>query len=779
MTPLAAAQGYIARGWAPVPIPYRKKAPVLDGWPTLRVTADDASRYFNGGLQNIGILLGQPSGNLVDADLDCAEALALADSFLPPTESVFGRAGKLRSHRCYFSALPKRIEFVDPDDGEMLLELRSTGGQTVFPGSTHESGERIEWFEDGDPTPTDAQQLTLAGRRLAGACLLARAAPVADRHNYLLEISGALVRGLGRDGAASILSPVARHVLGNLYTEADGKRLLDDTARKLDAGEPVPGWPRLAERIGEKRARKLSEWLVLGYGSFGSASSQESRKSEQGEWPDPAPLPEGLPAVQPFDAILLPDRLRPWITDIAERMQVPLDFPAIAAVVGVGAVVGRKMGIRPKRCDDWTVIPNLFGGIVGRPGLLKTPALQEACRPLIRLEMTAKDEFKRAHAEYEAQQRIAKQQKKLEDDKIAKDLKANRDPKGILHDLLAGGEEDQPPARRRYLVNDCTIEKLGEILAANPNGVMIFRDELTGFLRQMDRDGHEQDRAFYLEAWNGSGRFTYDRIGRGTIDIEACCVSLLGGIQPGPLSAYMEGMAHGGAGDDGLIQRLQLLVWPDVTGAWANVDRAPDSAARAGSEELFDRLDTLIPIAVRGEQDTDGGIPFLRFDSAAQGLFDEWRCELETRLRSGQLHPALESHLAKYRSLVPSIALLCHLVDSEAAAVSVVALERAIAWAEYLESHARRVYDAVIRGDLCAARALGERVLAGDLTSPFSLRDVYRPGWSGISTREAAASAIGVLVDLDWLRVEEIKSGPAGGRPTSSYHVNPKLGRRT
>ena len=336
-----------------------------------------------------------------------------------------------------------------------------------------------------------------------------------------------------------------------------GTGALVNRARRHDPSFRLPSWAQAAEH-GEQP-------------SNGDTS-----------WPDPAPLPEGLPAVQPFDAILLPDRLRPWITDIAERMQVPLDFPAIAAMVAVGAVVGRKMGIRPKRCDDWTVIPNLFGGIVGRPGLLKTPALQEACRPLIRLEMAAKDEFQRAQAEYEAQQRIAKQQKKLEDDKIAKDLKANRDPKGILHDLLAGGEEDQPPARRRYLVNDCTIEKLGEILAANPNGVLIFRDELTGFLRQMDRDGHEQDRAFYLEAWNGSGRFTYDRIGRGTIDIEACCVSLLGGIQPGPLSAYMEGMARGGAGDDGLIQRLQLLVWPDVTGAWANVDRAPDKCRAGG-----------------------------------------------------------------------------------------------------------------------------------------------------------------------------------------------------
>ena len=360
-------------------------------------------------------------------------------------------------------------------------------------------------------------------------------------------------------------------------------------ARRTDPDIRLPSWrPRCEDTHWQDADPNVSKKPRPNGQAEGSDAAQGRGKAD--EWPDPAELPEGLPAVQPFDPILLPESLRPWITDIAARMQVPLDFPAVAAMVALGSVVGRKIGIRPKRRDEWTVIPNLFGGIVGRPGLLKTPALQEACRPLIRLEMAAKDEFTRAQTEYDARQRIGKQQKKQQDEKIARDLKANRDPKGILHDLLAGGEEEQPPARRRYLVNDSTIEKLGEILSHNPNGVLIFRDELTGFLRQMDREGHEQDRAFYLEAWNGTGRFTYDRIGRGTVDIEACCVSLLGGIQPGPLAAYLENMAHGGAGDDGLIQRLQLLVWPDVSSAWANVDRGSDSAARASSENLFLRL---------------------------------------------------------------------------------------------------------------------------------------------------------------------------------------------
>ena len=125
------------------------------------------------------------------------------------------------------------------------------------------------------------------------------------------------------------------------------------------------------------------------------------------------------------------------------------------------------------------------------------------------------------------------------------------------------------PQRKRYITNDPTVEKLGEILAANPRGVMLFRDELTGWLRSLDKDGREPDRSFYLEAWEGNGRFTYDRIGRGTIDITACCVSILGGIQPGLISDYIATAVRGGAGDDGLVQRFQLLVWPDIPPAMA------------------------------------------------------------------------------------------------------------------------------------------------------------------------------------------------------------------
>ena len=72
---LATARAFLARGWAPIPVPYRSKRPILKGWQNLRPADADLAQHFNGGLQNIGVLLGEPSGGLVDVDLDSPEAL--------------------------------------------------------------------------------------------------------------------------------------------------------------------------------------------------------------------------------------------------------------------------------------------------------------------------------------------------------------------------------------------------------------------------------------------------------------------------------------------------------------------------------------------------------------------------------------------------------------------------------------------------------------------------------------------------------------------------------
>ncbi|NOX54295.1 MAG: DUF3987 domain-containing protein [Planctomycetes bacterium] len=473
--------------------------------------------------------------------------------------------------------------------------------------------------------------------------------------------------------------------------------------------------------------------------------------------------------MEAFAPELLPEALAPWLLDVSERMQCPLDFPAVGAMVCLAAVVGRQVAIRPKRQDDWTVTPNLWGAVVARPSLLKSPALAEPMKMLDRLEAQARERHEAETERYEAERIIAEERGKNARKRVAEAVKKGMPAERLALEAVTSDVEE--PRRRRYRTSDTTVEKVGELLRDNPRGLLIFRDELVGWLRALDHEGREGSRAFYLESWNGSGRFTWDRIGRGTVEIEAACLSVLGGIQPGPLGEYLAAATRGGVGDDGLLQRIQLLAWPDVPKAWRNVDTSPDSEARRAAWAVFERLDALDPASTGAEAEDGEPVPWLRFSPEAQEIFDSWRADLERRLRGEDMPPALEAHLAKYRSLMPSLALLVHLTDNpEGGPVGETAALRAGAWCTYLESHARRLYAQILSPELAAARELTRRLKK--LPSPFQARDVYRKGWRLLDLKGTTA-ALEVLEDLGHIRGERTV-GP--GRPTTLYHVNPKTG---
>jgi putative DNA primase/helicase len=383
------------------------------------------------------------------------------------------------------------------------------------------------------------------------------------------------------------------------------------------------------------------------------------------------------------------------------------------------------------------------------------------------LQARASDLYEQNKTDHKAGMMVAAESERVAKDAIRKMLKAGKTTAAEERAQEAMSRDTSKPICRRYVVNDSTVEKLGEILNENPCGILLFRDELNGYFRTLERQGHEADRAFYLECWNGDGSFTYDRIGRGTLHIAGACLSVLGSIQPGPLADLVRGLR--GSGDDGMLQRFQLAVWPDVHPDWRNIDRAPDREARDAVQAIIERFDRMTAENLGADP---GDIPILRFSDEAQELFDVWREALELRVRNDTEHVMVEAHLSKFRSLIPSLALLIHLADASGGPVDRLPLERAIAWAEYLESHCRRIYAPAISPDLDAARVLSKRIRQGHMTDGFSMRDVYNAGWSGLSTRDNVAAAVAVLIDYDWIRaVEE----PTSGRTRTVYRINPSV----
>ena len=140
----------------------------------------------------------------------------------------------------------------------------------------------------------------------------------------------------------------------------------------------------------------------------------------------------------------------------------------------------------------------------------------------------------------------------------------------------------------------------------------------------------------------------------------------------------------------------------------------------------------------------------------------------------------LLSHLAKYRSLMPSLALIVHLIDAvdrgTRGPVSRAAAEQAAAWCTYLEAHARRLYASVTDPARVAAALLAGKVARGRLPTPFTARDVYRNAWTGLTEPRVVRHTLAMLADLGWIRAEPARAGE-GGRPTVRWHINPTVRR--
>ncbi len=168
--------------------------------------------------------------------------------------------------------------------------------------------------------------------------------------------------------------------------------------------------------------------------------------------------------------------------------------------------------------------------------------------------------------------------------------------------------------------------------------------------------------------------------------------------------------------------------------------------------------------------------PYFCFTDHAQHTFFVWLTELECEKLNAEEEPILLEHFAKYRKLMPSLALIFHLINVASGKargpISVDCVERAAAWCEYLEHHARRIYASSITAEYQAARNLIRKIQKGELHDRFDLRDVYRKQWSLLRTKEEALASCQILLETGWIKEKQISEG---GRAKTIYLINPRI----
>lgn len=503
------------------------------------------------------------------------------------------------------------------------------------------------------------------------------------------------------------------------------------------------------------------------------------------QWEKPNEIKTDTPPVQALSDELIPESFRAWLADVSHRMQTPGDFAAISSLVIVGSLIGAGCSIKPKRLDDWEVIPNVWGACIGRPSVnLKTPSMKEPMQLLERLQAEYGEQFERdkAGTEFDAMAnkamiddvkgQLSKAAKGKGKDGVVKgdDLQKL---KAYFMDLCENTEPE--PTRRLFKTNETSIQSMTLLQTQNQRGILVFRDELTGLLMKWDREDGADERAYFLEGWNGDGSYTDVKIGRGITDAKSICISLLGGIQPDKLKRYLYQAMKGN--NDGLMQRLQLAVWPNEPEGWQLIDTKPNKAEKQRAFDIMKvlaELDFIQHGAVKSEYDER---PYFRFDDEAQTIFNEWLTELQTVKIRQEDNPLMVEHFGKFRSLMPSLALIFHCIDIASGKASGAVSERvarlAVDWCKYLETHARRIYAMAESPEHEAAVSLTDKIKAGALPSPFTTRLIQQKGWHGLKDRPEVEAACNILIEENWLIMHR-KPKPITGRPPlPEYSINP------
>ena len=264
-SPRVWARFYTERGYAAAPLRRRSKKLLKKGLPKRTLREEEIAQHFSKQI-NVGLRCGEPSGHLIDIDVDASEALMLAPAFLPATEMRHGRESKPSSHLWFTADTPLKSERFCDVDGTVLVEIRSTGSITMVPPSVHPGGERLQWETIESPSPITADELRAAVQKLAAATLVARHWPKKGiRHHASLALAGLLLRsGVTEADTQKFMDAALRQAGDEEWLQRRDN--VFGTARTLDQGRPATGGPALAKLLGKdgpELVRLLQHWLGL------------------------------------------------------------------------------------------------------------------------------------------------------------------------------------------------------------------------------------------------------------------------------------------------------------------------------------------------------------------------------------------------------------------------------------------------------------------------------------------------------------------------------------
>ncbi|MEX1090137.1 MAG: DUF3987 domain-containing protein [Phycisphaeraceae bacterium] len=534
-----------------------------------------------------------------------------------------------------------------------------------------------------------------------------------------------------------------------------GERYADDVAGILVKLTPAPvvRIVRLAERWPElPEGGDLADVLAIAGGDGDAVRAELEKMVAQAEPVQPTTPAPVVDLFVPFPVEALPEPVRGFVVNATKSIGCDSSFVALPILIVCAAAIGntRRLRIKP----GWDEPPILWGGPVGDSGTMKTPAFRLAMKPLREVQAEA---FK-AHEE----KALAYQTEKAHYEVALTAWK--RKPEG---DPPA---EPVEPTPARCIVSDTTVEALAPILEANPRGVLLGRDELSGWLGSFDRYAGGKggaDAAHWLSMFNGESLTVDRKTGpRKTIHVDSAAVWVCGGIQPEILRRAL-GREHR---ENGMAARLLLAMPPRKVKRWT--EGGIDPAIEARIALLVERLRELRP-----EQFGDKSEPVAV--AMTPQAKTAWIAYYNAHAREqAELSGDLSAAWSKLEAYAGRLALVVHFVRWAAGDTTLadpdhvdeMSIAAGVALSRWFGGEARRIYSMLGESDEERdGRRLVELVeRKGGTITPRELQRASR----AYATAEAAELALADLVGAGAGRWEPQGPGPKGGRAVRVFTLH-------
>lgn len=454
---------------------------------------------------------------------------------------------------------------------------------------------------------------------------------------------------------------------------------------------------------------------------------------------------------RPFPTEVLPGIVGEYVVAASSAIGCDPSFIAMPLLGCLARAIGNSRVIRLKL--TWTEPPIIWGAIIGKSGTHKTPAIQAA---MSFLQQRQSDLIARYREE------ISQHAEDLAIHEVdLAEWKRSARKEGSSIEPPPSKPED--PVCERLLTSDCTIEALASLLANQPDGILVVRDELSGWLGGIAeyKGGKGSDLGHWLACWSGVPLTVDRKTGQQKlIHVDRAAVSIIGGIQPGVLRAAI-GREHL---VDGLCARL-LMAMPDPRPVrWT--EETVDGMTEILMGGLFDKLLGLEP-----ESDDDGNPVPITMDMSAEAkavwvaYFNRHRAEL------ADLHDDLAAAWSKLEAYTARFALIFQLCcDRSDTEIDTESMEAAIALSDWFGGEAKRVYGLFSETDEDrAVRDLMQWISRkGGTVTP---RELMRSNSRKYPTSEAAELALNALAKLGHGRWEVLPAGSRGGRPSRVFNI--------